>query len=204
MPEFGHEVNVKLYRLMQSQVSNVMAPTGLPVFHIDDTQQVGDSFGERLCNAAELVFNKGFDQLIVLGNDAYGLKTSHVLDALKKTKAGKTCLLPSNQGGALVIGLSKDQYNREHWLDLPWCTSGLFLELFDCLPKCEILAEEMLELNSSTDLHEVLVMKGELTELAYFLLVITGHSLSETPLDDHRLNTKADGAMRFRGPPYLA
>jgi hypothetical protein len=204
MPEFGHDVNVKLYRLMQSQVSDVMAPTGLPVFHIDDTEQVGESFGERLCNAAETIFKKGFDQLIILGNDAYGLKTDHVMKALENVKAGKTCLMPSNQGGALVIGMSKKHYRRALWLELPWCTPKLFHELFDCLPQCGILGEAMLELNTATDIHEMLVMKGELTELAFYVLTITGHSLSETPLEDHRLNTKAEGAMRFRGPPYLA
>jgi len=204
LPEFGHDVNVHIYKMLQSRVSDIMQPTGLPVFHVDDTMQKGNGFGERLCNAAESIFKKGFDRLIILGNDAYGLKPKHLNKAIEQVRAGNSCLLPSELGGALMIGMEKSQYNRAHWLELPWCTEKLFNELFDCLSSCKLIDKALPELNSNVDIHELLIMKGELTELAAYLLAVLETSFNENhaypPFHEDPLAEN----LRFRGPPFMA
>ncbi|MGD1847529.1 MAG: DUF2064 domain-containing protein, partial [Salibacteraceae bacterium] len=45
------------------------AASGLPAFVIDSTHQSGNSFGERISHAIQEVFNQGYDQLLVIGND---------------------------------------------------------------------------------------------------------------------------------------
>lgn len=204
LPEFGHKVNSHIYQLLQKRVSDIMAPTGLPIIREDDTQQRGASFGERLCNAIEKAHAKGFDQLIVLGNDAYGMRAHHIDQAIDTVKKGETCMIASELGGALLIGFSKAHYRRAQWLDLPWCTDQLFNELFDCLPACSLVTPAMPELNSKTDVHEVLIQKGELTELAVFLLAVleTDFSMSSfiPPFKDDAL----EGGASFRGPPFMA
>jgi hypothetical protein len=204
LPEFGHKVNTRIYQLLQSRASDIMSPTGLPILRIDDTKQVGDSFAERMCNAIESAHAQGFDKLIIMGNDAYSMRASHVHSAMDAMKKGNSCMIPSELGGSLLIGISKNQYTREQWLDLPWCTDVLFNELFDCLASCKILTEAMPELNSKTDVHELLFQKGELTHLAVFLLAILETDLSISsfipPFQEDSLN---DG-VPFRGPPYMA
>jgi len=58
--------------------------TGLPTFHISDKDQVGSNFGERFTNAIAAVFDRGFNNIITIGNDTPHLKTQHLKNTAKQ------------------------------------------------------------------------------------------------------------------------
>jgi hypothetical protein len=44
--------------------------TKLPYFISDESTQQGDSFGDKLSHAIQSVLDRGYDKVIVLGNDS--------------------------------------------------------------------------------------------------------------------------------------
>ncbi|WP_235904627.1 TIGR04282 family arsenosugar biosynthesis glycosyltransferase [Patiriisocius marinus] len=99
--------------------------TGLPYFHISETEQIGNSFGERYTNAIKQVYAQGFENVITIGNDSPRLKTSQLLKAAKELEKKAMVLGPSRDGGYYLLGLNKSHFNAALFLKLPWQTSRL-------------------------------------------------------------------------------
>ena len=74
--------------------------TGLPVFHFDEEMQEGTSFGERLSGAMKSLFDKGFESLVVIGNDSPDLSTSVLRKAVSAFDRKKAVLGPSDDGAS--------------------------------------------------------------------------------------------------------
>lgn len=99
--------------------------SGIPYFHISENQQKGNNFGERFTNAIESIFEKGFQQIITIGNDTPHLKTNHLIETTKKLKKNNLVLGPSKDGGFYLMGIKKEHFNKQTFLKLPWQTSRL-------------------------------------------------------------------------------
>ena len=94
--------------------------TGLPIFHLTEKEQIGSNFGERFTNAIAAVFDKGFDNIITIGNDTPHLKTQHLKNTVKQLKLGKTIIGPSVDGGFYLLGLQKSNFDVSKFKKLPW------------------------------------------------------------------------------------
>lgn len=103
--------------------------THLPVFHFTEKEQVGANFGERFTNAVDAVFEKGFENIITIGNDTPQLTVRHLKKAAEQLTLGKTVLGPSSDGGFYLLGLRKSHFDPEVFKNLPWQRFGLFSKL---------------------------------------------------------------------------
>ena len=112
--------------------------TGLPVFSSYGSVQQGATFGARLKHEAEKVFTKGYENLLIIGNDCPQLDSSLLEKAANLCEAGKTPLGPTEDGGIYLIGLSKSTFESLDFENLPWETSDLFCA-FEALVHPEIL-----------------------------------------------------------------
>ena len=99
--------------------------THLPVFLHSTTAQNANTFGENLADALESVFNKGYTQVIAIGNDCPDLSKSLILEADLRLQEQKLVLGPANDGGVYLIGIQKSAYQRSAFLALPWETVHL-------------------------------------------------------------------------------
>lgn len=119
--------------------------SGLPVFHVDETQQSGSNFAARFSNAIRSVFDAGFDKVITIGNDSPELSVAHVHRAKDLLEKGKTVLGPTNDGGFYLMGLSKADFDYETFLQFSWNTDLLFGELYKSLltegKSCDMLEQ---------------------------------------------------------------
>tara|TARA_R110002126_G_scaffold37442_8_gene112975 strand:- start:671 stop:1360 length:690 start_codon:yes stop_codon:yes gene_type:complete len=103
--------------------------TGLPTFHFTEKNQVGSNFGERFTNAIAAVFDKGFDNIITIGNDTPHLKTQHLKNTVKQLKLGKTIIGPSVDGGFYLLGLQKSNFDVSKFKKLPWQRYSLYNQI---------------------------------------------------------------------------
>ena len=90
--EISHKAIPKsglLFDMLTQRTLKTVKKTKLPYFHLTEEHQVGDSFGERFTNAIQMVFTKGFEQIITIGNDTPQLRVSHILDASGHLENGK-------------------------------------------------------------------------------------------------------------------
>ncbi|WP_194767384.1 TIGR04282 family arsenosugar biosynthesis glycosyltransferase [Tamlana sp. I1] len=94
--------------------------------HSNKTVQQGGDLGERMKNAFQNGFNKGYERIILIGSDLPNLTANHINSGLEKLKKNTAVFGPAEDGGYYLIGLSQMQpYIFEN---KPWSETHL-LEL---------------------------------------------------------------------------
>lgn len=100
--------------------------SGLPVLEATGDRQRGTGFGTRFANAVADAFAQGYEHVIAVGSDCPHL---HEVDwtAVADTVAdGMPVLGPTpDHDGTYLIGLHRDQFDREQFEALPWTTPAL-------------------------------------------------------------------------------
>ncbi len=151
----GFHKSEELFKNLNNLVIKKAKRSNLPYFIINENQQIGNSFGERFANAIQSIYNKGFNNVISIGNDSPQLKVSHLLKANQNLKANKFVLGPSKNGGFYLLGLNKADFNYNNFKNLAWQTNTIqkaFLKHFKTL-KTEIRLELLKDINTKKDLY---------------------------------------------------
>jgi len=120
--------------LIQSTLQTVKK-TNLPFYIIDSENQQGNSFGEKFSNAIKTIFNKGFENVITLGNDCPNLSVNNILTAEDNLKFNRTTLGPAKDGGIYLMAINKDSFDFDHFKNLQWQTDRLFSSITEFLSK---------------------------------------------------------------------
>ncbi len=125
--------NTDVARLLIDHTQKQIEETGLPFFIIDETRQVGSSFGERFAHAFQQVFNKGFDSVIAVGNDTPQLRADHLLQAAKLLSNGSSqkVIGPAADGGTWLMGYHQKAFCCQIFKSLPWNSSSLLDTLLE-------------------------------------------------------------------------
>lgn len=156
----------QLFSALSEHSLRIAAKTGLPFFHYTEKEQEGDSFGERFTNAIQAVFNRGFRQIITIGNDSPQLKTSHIQRAAMLLAQNKSVLGPSADGGFYLMGLHRKNFNLKKFKDLPWQTSKLAAQLkkeFSNTPFEFVPLARLFDIDNSQDLYILSKYSDQLT-----------------------------------------
>ncbi len=137
--------------------------SGLPVYRYHEGNQRGNTFGERLANAYEDLFNLGYSGVIAVGNDTPQLSAIDWQEATSPLKAGHCVLGASLRGGAYIIGITAASFNKDIFQNLPWQTSSLFqgLESFCARSGNQpCLLPALRDINTFHDLLALIRVKG--------------------------------------------
>lgn len=125
-----------LFDALTGHVLTEVKKTQLPYFHINETQQDGVSFGVRFSNAIQMVFDKGYNRIITIGNDSPHLTSSHIEEAILALQNEDLVIGPSSDGGFYLMGLHRNDFNKANFEKLSWQTSSIRKEVIDMvLPK---------------------------------------------------------------------
>ncbi len=131
----------QLFQALTAKTISTVHKTHLPYFHFSESEQIGHSFGERFLNAIARVFEKGYSQVITIGNDTPQLSVEHLLETEKQLNANKFVLGPSTDGGFYLMGLNKSQFESSNFSKLAWQTSAVFNQLQKQLEQTEITVQ---------------------------------------------------------------
>ncbi len=118
-----------LWKKMNDRVFKTIKKTNLPFFISDETSQTGNTFGEKITHSINALFVKGFEKVIVVGNDCIELKLHHLLEASNKTQTNDFVLGADFNGGAYLIGVSKSVFDANKFETISWQTPSVFNEL---------------------------------------------------------------------------
>lgn len=196
--------NTKLCSELISQTLTIANATGLPVYQIDEHLQRGNTFGERLANAMDVVFNAGFSSIIVIGNDCPSLTTQKIHTALNHLQNNKVVLGPDHRGGVYLIGLHKAVFTKEKIIINDWQSNKLIQDLeqnFACQPLIKL--EVLNDVNTFTDLVH---SKYQLPSYTLLAILIESILASITSINNYfsitSTNLKAT-IFGLRAPPAL-
>jgi uncharacterized protein len=82
--------------------------------------QHGDNLGQRMDNAFEEVFSRGYQQALLIGSDLPNLPSSIILDAFDHLIHYDSVIGPCEDGGYYLIGFCANTYYREIFMHIDW------------------------------------------------------------------------------------
>ncbi len=192
-----------LYKFFVNKALKTVEEAGLPLIEAYSNQQIGDTFSERLINSLKSVSDKGFERVIIIGNDAPQLSVGDVLSAKTALDEGLNVLGKDKRGGVYLIGLDLKTFNSAPLRVIQWHSSHVYRQLSEVLGDVYELSERY-DINRIADLKSLLNVRGSLTlGIRRFLMFIVTfqHKVTRTHLfinffifEDHL----------DRGPPRLA
>lgn len=68
--------------------------------------QSGPDLGDRMKNAFDLLFNKGYRKVVIIGSDCYELSEEIILSACNKLQNNDVVIGPAADGGYYLIGMN--------------------------------------------------------------------------------------------------
>lgn len=149
----------EFFKIIDSKTLETVQKTGLPFFHLSEDQQIGFSFGERFSNAIASVFEKGYQNIITVGNDIPHLNAK-ILNKAEQYLENKPYVLgPSTDGGFYLMGFQQRDFNKEEFANLPWETKQLkqsFINVLEARKLSFSFLETLSDIDSSADIDIVL------------------------------------------------
>ncbi|RTZ03297.1 DUF2064 domain-containing protein [Flavobacterium sp. RSP49] len=121
--------NQLLWKKMNENVLKTIKKTNLPYSVVDESIQVGNTFGEKITDAINKVFAQGHDKVIVIGNDCIELQANHLLLANTNLQINDSVLEADFNGGAYLIAVSKSSFLAKQFAAISWQTPCVFKEL---------------------------------------------------------------------------
>jgi len=118
-----------LFQYLTQRTLKTVEQTGLPYFHFNHDRQQGISFGERFSNAVQAVFNFGYENVIIVGNDTPTLKSSEICETSTRLNTVKSVIGPSTDGGFYLWGLHKSLFHKPTFEKFAWQTTGLVQQI---------------------------------------------------------------------------
>ncbi len=131
-PIFGaHKKSVsrEFFKLLNQKTLNIAKKSNVDVVWLDETQQIGNSFGERYLNAYKSLFDQGYEKVISIGNDTPNLTAQHIKKAIYSLSNQDMVFGPSKDGGVYLLGYTKSAFDEESFNNFSWLTSNLSNEI---------------------------------------------------------------------------
>jgi uncharacterized protein len=130
--------NVLMWQKIIDKKSQIISKTNLQVFISNEKNQVGFTFGQKLNHAINTVFEQNFEKIIIIGNDCLSLSKKDLLAAEALLQKKDFVLGKDFQGGAYLIGVSKDKFQSSNFENLPWQSKNLYQEIFTLFNRFEL------------------------------------------------------------------
>lgn len=164
----------KLFDALTAQTLKTVEKSQLPFFHFSEDRQVGETFGERFTNAIDALFQKGYEHVITIGNDAPQLTATHIREAEKQLLSKKFVLGPSTDGGFYLMGLHKSHFRPTEFKKLAWQTSSLCKQLFQQITKTNTSVfrlEYLFDIDTVEDIKSIVNYNCQVSKEIRFLLL---------------------------------
>jgi len=168
----------QLAKILSNRTKKILKSLPLPVFHFDESRQIGDTFGDRLANAYQSLFDQGFQGVISVGNDCVELHKVDWTTVIGDLQEGYSSIGPDYRNGCYLIGCTKDQFDRNIFAKLSWQTEALIDELKNVFNEA-LLLPQLADLNERSDLKYLLKLKCQNIKILMLLISIFNNTIAD-------------------------
>ncbi|MEZ7515817.1 TIGR04282 family arsenosugar biosynthesis glycosyltransferase [Flavobacterium frigidarium] len=147
--------NDLLWHNLNQKVLKTIKKTSLPFFVSNEKTQQGIHFGDKLSHAVQSLFDKGFEKVIIVGNDSPGLTTKHFEQACNGLTNNDLVLGPDYNGGTYLIAISRSLFNKEQFANIDWQSKHTFTDLKNLDENGGLLLQPLSDFNTLKDLRNV-------------------------------------------------
>jgi len=145
------KVNKAALTLLRNHAVEVIKATQLPYFIFSEEEQIGDSFGAKISNAYQQVFDLGYQRIICIGADVPSITCKDLLSANRLLQQEDIVCGPTQCGGSYLLGINKTAFDKNIFLGLAWQTNHLFKDITNKFEHC-VIVNELPELNTAEQL----------------------------------------------------
>lgn len=132
--------------------------------------QQGSTFGEKLANAIDSVFQKGFQKIIVIGNDCLTLTSHQINKAASGLIDNDAVIAPTCKGGVYLLGITKSLFDKQGFINVRWQTSSTCQDLLTLMAGQQVFRLPIQDdVNSYVDLRKQLTLLIKNSALRIFL-----------------------------------
>lgn len=134
----GNSKACSFYQAMVSDILENAGKTLFPVFLFHDgcrgyqlpekwrkksqrvVKQVGHDLGQRMSAAFEILFQEGFERVVLVGSDIPGIDSQLIKTAVKELATNDVVIAPSPDGGYSLISIRSCGFRRELFNEIKW------------------------------------------------------------------------------------
>ena len=80
--------------------------------------QIGEDLGERMSNAFQKLFQKGYKKVVIIGTDCPEIQSSDIDAAFQSLEKKEVCIGPALDGGYYLLGMRR--FNESLFQNIPW------------------------------------------------------------------------------------
>ena len=135
-------------KLIDHTYKQVLA-SDLPVKVWDTASQRGRSFGEKLGNAFQSLFDEGYENVIAVGNDCIQLSAGTLNYTAELLQKEPLVAGPTTDGGTYLLGINRKAFHKNRFSKLAWQTDLL---LDDFIRYAKKKGHQLRQLSTSTDI----------------------------------------------------
>ncbi|MGM0635538.1 MAG: DUF2064 domain-containing protein [Bacteroidota bacterium] len=142
------------FEIQNQRVKKIAKQLPIDFYWIDEHQQVGKHFGEKFCHAIQHIFSQGHKNIICIGNDSPQLKISNLKKAIDCVEANQAVIGPSANGGFYLLGLQKEVFDFNVFLNFNWNANNTYSEVYSYLKQKNSVEKLQVytDVNSAADL----------------------------------------------------
>ncbi len=140
----GDERALELYRCFVTDLLEMIGKSGYPLvlsFYPPEAEremrgwlgdgysylaQQGSNIGERMRNAFETVFSRGYRSVLLMGSDSPDLTTEILDEAFSSLEEHHAVIGPAFDGGYYLIGFTREAFIPEVFRGISWSTEEVF------------------------------------------------------------------------------
>jgi len=206
LPYKNYSQNKKITQKIIDHSITLANLSGLPYFVWDESLQQGNNFGERISNAAEDVFKKGFEKIIVIGNDCITLNTDQINKAVTALQTYESIIAPTNKGGAYLIGISKKTFDKKNFTAIRWQTSSVTKDLQKLSASLSVFQMPVMDdINDFNDLKKQAIQLSLIHPLRLFLQSIIASIRKNIFLSEYFTSVlDIQYLFRIKAPPVFS
>lgn len=172
------------------------------------------SFGEQLQTAVSATLAKGYERVIVIGNDCPDLRVADLRAAADALSAGRLPVGYDRRGGVFLLGLDQRFLSAgagpdtQSFSTLPWQTDQLGMALTDYLTQTVgdvvCLSAVRADWNERADLRTGDWLRGAFAALAHRLWTLVAPVSYGSTFIDFSFSSCSGRTVSLRAPPIVA
>jgi len=140
--QLGDQVAISVYKKLLNHTHFVLSEINADRFvfyadYINDNDlwentlyhkylQSGNDLGERMKNAFQLLFNKNYNKVVIIGSDCPQLSYQIIEDALAQLETSQIVIGPAEDGGYYLLAMNA--FYPSAFLNKQWSTETVFKE----------------------------------------------------------------------------
>lgn len=103
--------------------------------------QQGESIGDRMAAAFELLFSRGVQQVVLLGSDIPGIDADLLRSSLLALDTYDAAIAPAVDGGYCLIALNCKKFTRRLFQDIAWSSEEVLQTTLERFTECGLLVK---------------------------------------------------------------